>query len=357
VFVRVKRESVLRDFELEISKPLMPSCCLLRYFSCTASFAITNTGDPRTLPDRQALRLHPLAAYVITMGDVNMDLKRASQNVFKRESRPVDDTISAVPGEWRFDKNVSQAFDSHVHKSVPFYDEIQRMVIELSEYFVRDHSVVYDLGSSTGTTLDLLSSVHAGKEDVQFIGFDLSKFMIKEARKKVNRPNVRFHHKNIMDVEFSPPANFLTSLFTIQFLTLAERRTLLTRINEGLTEGGGVLIVEKVSAEHSCFEDIWAELYWDFKRRQGLTPEQILEKANSIRGVLKPLTADENIDLLWQTGYSQVEVFFKWYNWAGFLAVKNQCVTSSQAPRQEAKSGSKKAQSRQNSYSARLTNE
>jgi tRNA (cmo5U34)-methyltransferase len=291
------------------------------------------------------------------MGDVNMDSKLASQNVFKRESRPVDDTISAVPGEWRFDKNVSQAFDSHVHKSVPFYDEIQRMVIELSEYFVRDHSVVYDLGSSTGTTLDLLSSVHAGKEDVQFIGFDLSKFMIKEARKKVNRPNVRFHHKNIMDVEFSPPANFLTSLFTIQFLTLAERRTLLTRINEGLTEGGGVLIVEKVSAEHSCFEDIWAELYWDFKRRQGLTPEQILEKANSIRGVLKPLAADENIDLLWQTGYSQVEVFFKWYNWAGFLAVKNQCVTSSQAPRQEAKSGSKKAQSRQNSYSARLTNE
>jgi tRNA (cmo5U34)-methyltransferase len=291
------------------------------------------------------------------MGDVNIDSKLASQNVFKRESRPVDDTISAVPGEWRFDKNVSQAFDSHVHKSVPFYDEIQRMVIELSEYFVRDHSVVYDLGSSTGTTLDLLSSVHAGKEDVQFIGFDLSKFMIKEARKKVNRPSVRFHHKNIMDVEFSPPANFLTSLFTIQFLTLAERRTLLTRINEGLTEGGGVLIVEKVSAEHSCFEDIWAELYWDFKRRQGLTPEQILEKANSIRGVLKPLTADENIDLLWQTGYSQVEVFFKWYNWAGFLAVKNQCVTSSQAPRQEAKSGSKKAQSRQNSYSARLTNE
>jgi tRNA (cmo5U34)-methyltransferase len=84
----------------------------------------------------------------------------------------------------------------------------------------------------------------------------------------------------------------------MQFLTLAERRTLLTRINEGLIEGGGLLIVEKVSAEHSCFEEIWTELYWDFKRRQGFTPEQILEKANSIRGVLKPLTADENIELL-----------------------------------------------------------
>ena len=259
-----------------------------------------------------------------------MDPKLVLHNVQARESRPVDDTITAVPGEWRFDKNVSKAFDSHVHKSVPFYDEIQRMVVELSEYFVRDHSVVYDLGSSTGTTLDLLSYTHAGKKDVHFIGVDLSKFMVKEARKKVNRPNVRFYHKNIMDVEFSPPANFVMALFTMQFLTLAERRRLLTRINQGLIEGGGLLIVEKVCGEHSCFEDMWTELYWDFKRRQGLTPEQILEKANSIRGVLKPLTTEENMDLFWQTGYSRVEAFFKWYNWAGFLAIKNQCMTSAQ---------------------------
>jgi tRNA (cmo5U34)-methyltransferase len=270
------------------------------------------------------------------MRGMNMASKAVSPRLVKRESRPVDDTISAVPGEWRFDKNVSKAFDSHVRKSVPFYDEIQRMLIELSEYFVRDHCVVYDLGSSTGTTLDLLSKTHAGKKDARFIGFDLSKFMIKEARKKVSRPNVRFCHKNIMDIEFSPPAHLVTSLFTMQFLTLAERRTLLTTINDGLIEGGGLLIAEKVSAEHSCFEEIWTELYWDFKRRQGSSPEQILEKANSIRGVLKPLSGDENIDLLRQTGYSRVEVFFKWYNWAGFLAVKNECVTPSQALWREA---------------------
>lgn len=270
-----------------------------------------------------------------------MNSKTVADNGGKRERKAVDETITAVPGEWRFDQDVSKAFDSHVRKSVPFYEEIQRMVIELSEYFVRDQSVVYDLGSSTGTTLGLLSSTHAGKEDVQYIGFDLSEFMINEARKKVNRPNVRFHHKNIMDIEFSPPANFVTSLFTLQFLTLAERRKLLARIHQGMIEGGGFLFVEKVCAEHSSFEDIWTELYWDFKRRQGLTPEQILEKANSIRGVLKPLTTEENLDLLCQTGFSRMEVFFKWYNWAGFLAVKNRCLTASQMAEYEAKPASK----------------
>jgi len=251
-----------------------------------------------------------------------METKPNVHSLRGRERRPVDDTITAVPGEWRFDEDVTKAFDAHVQKSVPFYPEIQRMLVELSEYFVRDHSVVYDLGCSTGTTLELLSNSHAGKKDVRFFGFDLSKFMIKEARRKVNRANVRFFQKNIIDIDFTPPADFVSSVFTMQFLTLAERRSLLTVINRGLIEGGGLLIAEKITAEHSWFEDIWTELYWEFKRRQGFTPEQIIEKASSIRGVLKPLTIDENIELLKQTGFSHIEVFFKWYNWAGFLAIK-----------------------------------
>lgn len=244
--------------------------------------------------------------------------------------KPVDDTISAVPGAWRFDAEVSRGFEAHVRKSVPFYDELQRMVVELSDYFVRDQSVIYDLGSSTGATLDLLAAHHAAKENAQFIGVDLSESMVQEAQARVKQPNVRFIHKNVMDVEFAPPANFVISLYTLQFLTLTERRQLLRRINAGMIEGGALLMAEKTRAENSFFEDVWLELHWDFKRRQGLTPEQILEKANSLRGVLNPLTTEENLDLLFQTGFSRVEVFFKWYNWTGFLALKNECLMQSQ---------------------------
>lgn len=239
--------------------------------------------------------------------------------------KSVDDTISAVPGAWRFDAEVSRAFEAHVRKSVPFYDELQRMLVELSDYFVRDQSVVYDLGSSTGITLDLLAAHHAAKENAQFIGVDCSESMVQEAQARVKWPNVRFIHKNAMEVGFIPPANFIVSLYTLQFLTLAERRLLLQRIHAGMVEGGALLLAEKTRAENSCFEDVWLELYWDFKLRQGLTSEQILCKANSLRGVLNPLTTEENMDLLSHSGFSRVEVFFQWYNWSGFLAVKNGC--------------------------------
>lgn len=44
----------------------------------------------------------------------------------------VDDLITSIPGEWKFDEQVSQHFDTHVRKSVPLYEEVQKAVIEIS---------------------------------------------------------------------------------------------------------------------------------------------------------------------------------------------------------------------------------
>ena len=81
-------------------------------------------------------------------------------------------------------------------------------------------------------------------------------------------------------------------------------------------------MAEKVLAEEGRFDDLWVELYWDFKKRQGLTDDQILQKARSIRGVLRPLTLTENMKLLRMVGFNSTDVFFKWYNFAGVLAIK-----------------------------------
>jgi tRNA (cmo5U34)-methyltransferase len=205
--------------------------------------------------------------------------------------------------------------------TVPFYDEIQRLIIEVSEYFVRDHSLVYALGSSTGQILHLLSIAHRRKEDVEFIGLDLDASKFNEVAKTVNKANVRFDHEAIMNIDLLP-TTFVIALFTMQFLTIAERRRLLARVNQRMVEGGGLIMVEKVHGEHPCFGNMWTELYRDFRRRQGLTAEEILQRAQSNRGLLKPLSVAENRELLHQSGFGQIDIFFKWYNWAGFLAVK-----------------------------------
>ena len=235
----------------------------------------------------------------------------------------VDEVITAVPGNWKFDNEVAQSFDSHVRKSVPLYDEVQKMVVEMSEWFVREGSSVYDIGSSTGETIALLLKKHCEKKNVRFIGIENSISMREVARKKVNNENVQFLHQDVTELAEFSNADFIISLYTLQFSPLKNRRKVLQRIHNNLSEGGAFVMTEKIRAENSLFEDMWSELYWDFKQEQGLNTDQIINKAKSLRGVLIPLTLTENINLLRQVGFSHIDTFVKWYNFAGIVAVKS----------------------------------
>lgn len=235
----------------------------------------------------------------------------------------VDKFITAIPGEWKFDDQVAKRFDDHVRKSIPLYEEVQRMVVEMSEWFVRDNATVYDIGVSTGETLCLLQKKHKRKKNVKFIGIDNSSSMISIAESKCNSKNAVFIKKDLEDIEDFSNADLITSLYTIQFLPLRERENLLRKIYDGLSDGGAFIMVEKICAENSFLEDMWLELYWDFKRRQGLTDKMILQKARSLRGILFPLTLTKNIELLDLVGFTDIDVFIKWYNFAGIIAFKS----------------------------------
>lgn len=239
-----------------------------------------------------------------------------------KNEKSVDEVITAVPGEWKFDEQVAQHFDSHVRKSVPLYDEVQAMVIEMSEWFITNNSVVYDLGSSTGETISLLLEKHSNKKNVRLVGIENSISMIEAARKKCNHENVQFLHQDVTELAEFSNADFVTSIYVFQFLPLKNRRKVLQRIHKDLSEGGALVMVEKIRAENSFFEDLWLELYWDLKQNQGLNSAQVIQKAKSLRGVLMPLTLTENINLLREVGFVSIDTFMKWYNFAGIIAVK-----------------------------------
>ena len=234
----------------------------------------------------------------------------------------VDELITSVPGEWKFDEQVSQNFDTHVRKSVPLYEEVQKEVVEMSEWFVRDNSIIYDLGASTGETISLLLQKHHRKNNIRYIGVEESLAMIEIARKKCNSDTVQFLQQDIADINEFSNVDLILSLYTLQFLPLWKRKLVLQRVYNGLVEGGAFIFVEKMRAENSMFEDIWNDLYWDYKQERGLNEQQVIKKSQSLRGVLMPLTLTENLQLLSDTGFQCMDTFIKWNNFAGIVAVK-----------------------------------
>ena len=82
------------------------------------------------------------------------------------------------------------------------------------------------------------------------------------------------------------------------------------------------ILFEKVRANDARFQDIFTTLYTDYKLSQGFTPEEILSKSRSLKGVLEPFSEQGNIDLLKRAGFVDITIVFKYICFEGFLAIK-----------------------------------
>jgi tRNA (cmo5U34)-methyltransferase len=225
--------------------------------------------------------------------------------------------------EWKFDEKVTPVFDEHVRQSVPLYEEIHALVADISCWFVEDNTTVYDIGTSTGEALENIAKRHT-KKQVQYVGIDASESMVKKARERfANRHDITIHHADVTSWTLGiRNASYIASILTAQFIAPQKRQEVINKIYNGLNIGGGFVLVEKIIGSTPRFDQIFIELYHEMKLRNGLSVDHVINKARSLRGVQRPNTIDENLQMLKDAGFKDIDIFFKWNNFAGFLAMK-----------------------------------
>jgi tRNA (cmo5U34)-methyltransferase len=89
-----------------------------------------------------------------------------------------------------------------------------------------------------------------------------------------------------------------------------------------MNNNGCLILTEKVLGEDSLFNRLFIKYYYDMKRRNHYSDMEISQKREALENVLIPYKLEENIALLTKCGFKSVDVFFKWYNFCGIIAVK-----------------------------------
>lgn len=232
--------------------------------------------------------------------------------------------ISSVDGtSWKFDKNVSNKFDEHVRQSIPHYDEIQKYICSLSEWFVKENSIIYDLGCSTGETAKNLCLKYPNKNFI-YNGYDLSTTMIKIAKikNKKNNKKIFFKMSDINKINFKKNSDLFLSILTFPFLNSKERIKLYKKIYKSLNYGGALIFVDKIRSSKSVYEDMFNQVYFDFKIDNKLKHEQVLNKSKSIRSAMQLFEIEEINSFLKESGFKKSEIFFRWFNFVGIIAIK-----------------------------------
>ncbi|AXY74217.1 carboxy-S-adenosyl-L-methionine synthase CmoA [Paraflavitalea soli] len=228
------------------------------------------------------------------------------------------------PIDFTFSSKVAGVFDDMVNRSVPFYEEMQRMVAELAADHCQHHTKIYDLGCSTGTTL--IHMDHTVPADIAFVGVDDSVDMLHKCRQKLESLSIaRPYDLQVEDLNrqlLIQDASVVVLCLTLQFVRPINRERLLKEVVDGLVPGGVVIIIEKILAEDSGFNRDFIKYYYDMKRRHHYSDMEIAQKREALENVLIPYKLSENITLLQKVGFDHCEVFFKWYNFAGIIAKK-----------------------------------
>jgi tRNA (cmo5U34)-methyltransferase len=247
----------------------------------------------------------------------------------RAESRPGEpaDALYAVPKplvtDFTFGAETTAVFDDMLHRSVPFYEEVQRMLAELVADFAVDDTNVYDLGCSTGATLQRLREID---RRVTVIGIDSSAAMLARAGESLARgpggnPCV-LRQQDLDQGLLIENASAVVMALTLQFVRPLRRERVLRTVYEGLRPNGALLLVEKVLDEETLTSRLFVKHYYDFKRRNGYADIEIAQKREALENVLVPYRLEENREMLRAVGFRHPEIFFKWYNFCGILAVR-----------------------------------
>jgi len=250
-------------------------------------------------------------------GETKTAITKSKDEFFREEIKKVSD--------FKFGSKVAGVFDDMVNRSVPYYGEMQRMIAELAADHAVEGTNVYDLGCSTGTTMIGMNTMI--DEKIRFVGVDESQDMLNKCRQKLQEAGFKRPFElitaNLQDGINIENASVAVLCLTLQFIRPISREKILKNVFDGLKPGGVLILVEKILAEESLFNRNFIKYYYDMKRRNNYSEMEISQKREALENVLIPYKSSENILMLRDAGFSHCEVFFKWYNFTGIIAIKN----------------------------------
>ena len=226
-----------------------------------------------------------------------------------------------ISKKFEFDESVASVFDDMLSRSVPFYHNVQRLIISLILSDERDGLKVLDLGSSTAKFLLELHSKMS--RDMRLKGIDNSQAMLHRARQKSQAfgAEIELEYSDMLEYDYRDE-DIVVANYTLQFIRPIDRISLIRKIYDGLSHGGLFVFSEKIVFTDKKLDKEMIDIYYQYKKEQGYSEYEIAQKREALENVLIPFTIDENIRVCKDAGFKSVETIFQWANFVTIVARK-----------------------------------
>jgi trans-aconitate methyltransferase len=190
---------------------------------------------------------------------------------------------------WAFDDEVARRFQQEAKTHIPDYERVISMCVDIVNYnFPEKDAKIIDIGSALGFTVDKF--LQAGYQQVH--GLEISDSM----------KNNSLHKDRIIISDKMPNEHYNVVLANWTLHFILERREYLTDIFNSLSPNGLLILSDKMSQPWPM-----KELYYNWKRANGVSQETIFAKEQKLKGVLETKPLSWYLEILEKIGFREVE--------------------------------------------------
>ncbi len=221
---------------------------------------------------------------------------------------------------FEFNKRVVEVFPDMIERSVPGYPLTVSMISVMADDYVQEGTNVYDLGCSLGA-VSLAIQQGVKNKSCSIIAVDNSQAMIDACLEKIPDENIEFVLDDVLNTEINN-ASLTVMNFTLQFIPLEQRSALIKKIYQGLLPGGVLILSEKIIFDDEKENEAMNQLHHHMKELNGYDQMEIASKRNALENVLIPESIEAHKNRLNNSGFKNVFMWLKCFNFVSFVAIK-----------------------------------
>lgn len=211
-------------------------------------------------------------------------------------------------------------YDNGIEKTVPYYSQFYNNVLDLVLSTGITSGSWLDTGCGTGA---LIEKAHSMFPDIQYTLCDPSDEMLMQARQNLSDiPGCEYINKGSQELDYNSTFDIVTAIQSHHYLKRDERRTAVSKCYDALKDNGVLILFENTAPDTEKGKELVLDRWGRYQMMMGKSEEDTAKHLNRYNKSYFPITIDEHKQLLRETGFRTVEIFWLSYMQAGFYAVK-----------------------------------
>ncbi|MCU0532440.1 MAG: class I SAM-dependent methyltransferase [Hydrococcus sp. Prado102] len=212
-------------------------------------------------------------------------------------------------------EEIAHEYDEIIQRFIPYYHQMLEAVVCALPFGKSVAINVIDLGSGTGTVAKLIKDAYP---EARITCLDLVENMLEMAKSKlVGKSNIRYQNGNFERYQFDDVYDVaISSLALHHLLTDEDKKRFYQKIYDNLAPGGVFYNADIILASSDRIQETYMNQWKAFMRKQ-LSEDDIENKCIAkYYEEDRPAKLLEQLSWLTDIGFCEVDVLWKYYNFA-----------------------------------------